>query len=178
MSSDINVVWSGIEHSSSCILSFMNATFECSLGKNGVISSDLKMEGDGFTPSGSFPLRRAFYREDKIADTSFIPSFLNAEAIKVNYGWCDESYDELYNQFIHLPYNASHERLWLDESSFYDLFAVIGYNDDPIVPNAGSAIFFHVTESFSSTAGCVAMKLSDLQWVIERIEPNTLITIS
>jgi L,D-peptidoglycan transpeptidase YkuD (ErfK/YbiS/YcfS/YnhG family) len=39
--------------------------FACALGPAGVTAA--KREGDGATPAGCFPLRRVFYRADRIA---------------------------------------------------------------------------------------------------------------
>ena len=50
-----------------------------------------------------------------------------------------------YNQQILLQFAGSHEELWRNDS-LYDLIVVIGYNDAPALPGAGSAIFLHVTE--------------------------------
>ena len=76
-----------------------------------------------------------------------------------------------------LPFEPSHETLWL-ESSVYDVLAVIGYNDAPIVPGHGSAIFFHVASpNFGPTAGCVSMLLDDLVWILGRINENTFMNI-
>ena len=43
-----------------CTLTFQDKTFPCSWGRNGITLN--KVEGDGCTPIGSFPLRRIFYR--------------------------------------------------------------------------------------------------------------------
>jgi len=43
------------------------------------------------------------------------------------------------------------------------VIAVLGYNDDPPRPGAGSAIFLHVARAgFEPTEGCVALALADL----------------
>jgi L,D-peptidoglycan transpeptidase YkuD (ErfK/YbiS/YcfS/YnhG family) len=138
-------------------------------------------------------MRRGFYREDKMTSDNrldvnknkivqnvnpFTPEFFQMNATRRDYGWCDASNDPDYNQFVYLPYSASHEQLWLADSVAYDLMVVIGYNDDPVIPGGGSAIFFHVTESYGSTAGCVALRIEDLKWVLSRLEEDTMMTIN
>ena len=45
------------------------------------------------------------------------------------------------------------------EDGLYDALVVIGYNLDPVVPGAGSAIFLHIAApDFAPTAGCVAVE--------------------
>jgi L,D-peptidoglycan transpeptidase YkuD (ErfK/YbiS/YcfS/YnhG family) len=157
----------------SCSLEFKNRTFQCSLGRNGVTND--KVEGDGCTPQGIFPLRRAFYRKDRLHSEP--STVLELNITLPTYGWCDDVNSEDYNQFVYLPTNASHEELWLS-TSYYDLMAVIGYNDDPPIPGKGSAIFFHVTPDYGSTSGCVAMALQDLEWVLANVEEGTQMQIS
>jgi L,D-peptidoglycan transpeptidase YkuD (ErfK/YbiS/YcfS/YnhG family) len=136
-SNDISVVWDGVGHNG--ILSFQGRDFTCSVGKNGVTKE--KVEGDGCSPKGSFPLRRAFYRSDRIHLNETIPTYLQLEVTQSNYGWIDDVHSEKYNQFTLLPASESHEELYLTNSSAYDLMAVIGYNDDPAIAGLGSAIF-------------------------------------
>jgi L,D-peptidoglycan transpeptidase YkuD (ErfK/YbiS/YcfS/YnhG family) len=63
-------------------------------------------------------------------------------------------------------------------ASYYDLMAVIGYNDDPIVPGRGSAIFFHVAGvDMGPTAGCVALTLPALRWVLAQLVADTYMNI-
>ena len=94
-------------------------------------------------------------------------------------GWCDDPLDVVnYNKYVTLPFQGSHEDLWLTDSAAYDLMLVIGYNDDPVIVGKGSAIFFHVTETFGPTAGCVALSLGDMQEVLSQLTPdNAFITI-
>jgi L,D-peptidoglycan transpeptidase YkuD (ErfK/YbiS/YcfS/YnhG family) len=55
----------------------------------------------------------------------------------------------------------------------YDLVVVLGYNDDPVVPGAGSAIFMHVARpGYAATEGCVALALEDLLHVVGRAAPG------
>ncbi len=176
---NIDVKWSGVQGDSSCVLTFQGRQILCALGRGGVVSSEDKVEGDGCTPSGSYPLREGYFREDRIGPIqSSIPKFFNVTQTRPNFGWCDEPSDSNYNKFVYLPHNSSYENLWLTDSVVYDLFAVIGYNDNPVTPGKGSAIFFHVTENYGATAGCIAIRLDDLMWVLQNILPSTEIVIS
>ena len=107
-----------------------------------------------------------------------LPYFLNCQATQTTFGWVDAATDPLYNQFVTLPYNASHEDLYLTDSSVYDLLAVVGYNDDPVVAYKGSAIFFHVASAgYGPTAGCISMALEDLVFVLSSVHKNTWMNI-
>jgi L,D-peptidoglycan transpeptidase YkuD (ErfK/YbiS/YcfS/YnhG family) len=172
---NITVVWTGkSQNSSDCILNFLDRTIPCSLGEHGVTSQ--KKEGDGYTPRGSYPIRRGFYRADRVGEV-IVPTFLDMQQTQPDFGWCDGPDDDMYNMFVNIPYSASYENLWLDDSAAYDVMAVIGYNDDPVVPGLGSAIFFHVTTTYGPTAGCVAVALNDIKWVLSMIEEDTRINI-
>ena len=172
---DINIYVKYLE-GYSCILTFLNKNYKCSLGKYGV--SFNKKEGDGCTPVGAFPIRQAFYRADKIGIQTNISDYLSPQITKPEYAWCDDPDSEFYNLFVELPFETSHERLWLNDSSVYDLMAVIGYNDCPVIPGLGSAIFLHLTESYGPTAGCVAVALEDLKFILNNILPESMIFIS
>jgi L,D-peptidoglycan transpeptidase YkuD (ErfK/YbiS/YcfS/YnhG family) len=64
------------------------------------------------------------------------------------------------------------------EDGVYDLLVVIGYNTNPIVPGAGSAIFLHIARaSFSPTVGCVAVPREMLLKLVSSITPGSTITI-
>lgn len=136
----------------------------CAIGKGGVRAD--KQEGDGATPVGRFPLRRIFYRRDRLAPP---PGCKAPIAIRQAHGWSDDPGDpERYNRLVTLPYEGSHERL-MREDAVYDVVVELGYNDDPPVPGRGSAIFMHVARpDYSGTEGCVALALPDLLKVLER----------
>jgi L,D-peptidoglycan transpeptidase YkuD (ErfK/YbiS/YcfS/YnhG family) len=171
----ITVTWTGSGHE--CTLSFRGRTMRCSLGTNGVTNS--KVEGDSCTPAGSFLLRQVFWRADRLPAKPDTGGLQNVTSVlRPTDGWCDGPTSPEYNQQVTLPYNYSHEILWERDENFYDLFSVIGYNDNPVVPGAGSAIFFHTTTQYGSTAGCVALSLSDLEWVLAGVEADTLMVIS
>ena len=76
--------------------------------------------------------------------------------------WCDVPDDPNYNRLVRLPYASLDERLWR-EDSLYDLIVVVGFNDAPVVPGKGSAIFLHLARpDYGPTQGCVALSRDDL----------------
>ncbi len=131
----------------------------CALGRGGVAAMGAKREGDGATPAGLWPLRRLFYRLDRIAAPA---TRLPTTALTPWDGWCDAPADPDYNRAVQLPYPASAEHLWRDDE-VYDLIVVLGYNDAPVVPGRGSAIFLHIARpDYAPTDGCVALHRADL----------------
>src|SRR5687768_2310912 len=142
-------------------------TFDCALGRAGLAAG--KREGDGGTPIGRFPFRRLLYRADRVAH---IETRLPARHIEPTDGWCDDPADAAYNQPVTLPHPARHERMWL-ESHLYDLVVVIGHNDAPVVPGAGSAVFLHLArEDWGPTEGCIAFRRADLTMFLGEITTN------
>jgi L,D-peptidoglycan transpeptidase YkuD (ErfK/YbiS/YcfS/YnhG family) len=144
----------------------------CAIGPAGIA---LKAgEGDGITPLGVFPLREVFYRADRVAGPK---SILSARAIATDDGWCDAPQDRNYNRLVKLPYPASAESLWR-EDRLYDLVAVIGFNDAPVVAGKGSAIFLHVAKpGYPPTEGCVALAEEDLRAALAQLAPGDQIRI-
>jgi L,D-peptidoglycan transpeptidase YkuD (ErfK/YbiS/YcfS/YnhG family) len=144
----------------------------CALGRGGVHGD--KREGDGATPLGCFPLRRVFYRADRIARPQ---TGLPVVPLDPDMGWCDDPVDAAYNTAVRLPYSARCERLWRGDA-LYDLVAVIGYNDDPAEPGRGSAIFLHVARpDFTPTEGCIAMRFADLSELLRACRPGDEIVV-
>jgi L,D-peptidoglycan transpeptidase YkuD (ErfK/YbiS/YcfS/YnhG family) len=138
-------------------ISYGGMSYECALGRGGCRLD--KREGDGATPIGTWPIRRVLYRADRIERPA---TALPVAAIGREDGWCDAPADANYNRPVRHPYHASAEHLWR-EDNLYDLVAILGHNDDPVVPGAGSANFVHVASAdFAPTAGCVALRLADL----------------
>ena len=127
------------------------------VGPRGIVIN--KEEGDGGTPAGYLPVRRVLYRADRIAaPVCRVPR----EPIAPDDGWCDAPADGRYNRMVTLPYGASVERLWRDDT-LYDLLAVLGHNDAPPRAGAGSAIFLHAAPGKGGpTAGCIGIARADL----------------
>jgi L,D-peptidoglycan transpeptidase YkuD (ErfK/YbiS/YcfS/YnhG family) len=151
---------------------FQDHAFSCSLGRGGM---DLvKVEGDGVTPIGSYPLRRVLYRSDRI---KLPETGLPASAIGELDGWCDDPYHPRYNQPVSFPLKCSAEHLWRPDH-LYDLIVVIGHNDAPVIPGAGSAIFMHVAKSeYAPTEGCVAFAVDDLLAILAKCSDKTMISL-
>lgn len=132
-------------------------------------------EGDGVTPIGSWPVREIFYRADRIARPDVK---LPLRAIAENDGWCDAPEDANYNRLVRLPYPASAETMWR-EDHLYDLVAVLGFNDDPVAPGRGSAIFLHLAKpDYAHTHGCVALAFADILAALEQLEPDDRVVIA
>lgn len=138
-----------------------------SIGKNGFALPGEKIEGVGKSPSGIFDLGQ-LYTYENIVNTklSYIQS---TEQDK----WIDDPNHEDYNKAIRGNTNAkSYEHLKLS-SIDYKYCMVIEYNTHPVIKGKGSAIFFHVaTPNYDPTAGCVAIKESDMNKVLLWLEPN------
>lgn len=151
-----------------------NFDVPCALGSGGVIGADDKQEGDGKSPTGSWPIRRIFYRPDK----EEVPvSKYPVSAISPEMGWCDAPTDSAYNQLVRYPWRASAEQLWR-EDDVYDLIMVLGHNDDPVRPHKGSAIFVHVArEDYTPTEGCIAIAHNALRKLIALVDINDRIVI-
>ena len=153
-------------------LFFNDKGYKCAIGKNGV-SSD-KKEGDGAIPAGCFNLRQVLYRADKISEPE---TNLTTQIINKNDLWCDNPTHETYNTMVKLPHSGSYENLWRVDD-VYDIVAPIGYNDDPPIAGKGSAIFIHVArESYSPTAGCIALAMPDLLEILRVADRETKICI-
>ena len=149
------------------IFSGADFKFRCAIGRSGMTKATEKKEGDGASPIGCWPLRRVFYRADKIAapDTE-----LPLLPIREHDGWCDDPADPQYNRLVTLPYTASHEKMWRDDD-VYDIVVELGHNDDPPVPGLGSAIFLHVAKpDYQPTEGCIALSETDLRTVLKLVE--------
>ncbi len=133
-------------------------TFRAASGRGGLRPD--KREGDGATPLGVLPLRRVLFRPDRIEPpVSVVP----VQPLVPTDGWCDDPAHSDYNLQVHLPLDASAEVLWRDDA-LYDIIGVLGWNDRPVRPGLGSAIFLHIARpDYAPTEGCVALSPEDLR---------------
>jgi L,D-peptidoglycan transpeptidase YkuD (ErfK/YbiS/YcfS/YnhG family) len=143
-------------------------THRCALGSSGIVA--VKREGDGATPAGRWPLLRVLYRPDRFAPPL---TALPLSVIRPEDAWCDDPADAAYNRPVTLPYRSSAEAMWRPDH-LYDLVVVLGHNDDPVIPGAGSAIFLHLSRpTYEPTAGCVAVNLPDMIEILRHSTPST-----
>jgi L,D-peptidoglycan transpeptidase YkuD (ErfK/YbiS/YcfS/YnhG family) len=140
------------------ILTVGGETFRAACGRGGVRAN--KREGDGATPLGVLPLRRVLYRPDRVEPPVCA---MPVQPLTPTDGWCDDPAHSDYNLQVRLPLDGSAEVLWRDDA-LYDIIGVLGWNDRPVQPGLGSAIFLHVARpDFAPTEGCVALSPDDLR---------------
>ncbi|CAI6082989.1 L,D-transpeptidase family protein [Cohnella sp. JJ-181] len=136
------------------------------LGKNGIAKTK---EGDGRTPSGVYPLGGAFGTADK------------PEGLKLDYRrttkqdyWIDDPASPDYNRRV--TYAGNPDRKWRSyerlDQPLYKYAMVVRYNEDPVIPGRGSAIFLHLWRAAGKpTAGCIAMSEPSLLRLMAALDP-------
>lgn len=162
------------------LLHFEGAVIPCSIGKGGACPASAKREGDGCTPLGTWPIRGVLLRPGRVelAETPLLPwRWTRAED-----GWSDGADDPAYNRPVHLPHGFSHERLQREDAA-YDIIVVLGHNDAPPVPGAGSAIFWHLQVAGEdgmpkATEGCIAIARGDMERILPRLHPGMAMEIA
>lgn len=121
-------------------------------------------EGSRLTPAGTMRLDQAFGR--RANPGTRMPYFVTDR-----YDWWDENPSSpTYNLHVRRsssPGGAS-ENLYLS-GTVYDHAVNMAWNPQR-VPGAGSAFFLHVSVG-SSTAGCVAVPLETVQWILRWLDP-------
>ena len=150
------------------------AQYRCALGRSGVVPAADKREGDGASPAGIWPVRRAFWRPDRLEKPA---TPLPLQPIERDDGWCDAPSDPAYNRPVRLPWPTSHE-VMTREDGLYDVVVVLGHNDDPPVPGLGSAIFLHcAAPDYAPTEGCVAIARDELVDLLGRLNRTSTLEI-
>jgi L,D-peptidoglycan transpeptidase YkuD (ErfK/YbiS/YcfS/YnhG family) len=142
------------------------------LGRAGILAN--KREGDGATPAGRFRPLRLWWRPDRRPRPR---TRLPVRRITPALAWCEDPRDRRYNRPFLRSANEPGDRLWRDDH-LYDLVVEIDHNARPRVAGRGSAVFLHLDRpDRDATAGCVAMRLRDLRWLLARLGPTTIIHI-
>ncbi len=146
--------------------------FPCALGRSGV--KRFKREGDGATPRTDLPLRRVFFRRDRLTAPATRQTI---HAIRPDQAWCDDLKDRRYNRLITRAPGEAEERLQRADH-LYDIIVELGWNDRPVQRGHGSAIFWHCARpGFTPTAGCIAIRREDFRKILPRLARNAVLTI-
>jgi L,D-peptidoglycan transpeptidase YkuD (ErfK/YbiS/YcfS/YnhG family) len=138
------------------------------LGENGF--SDQHREGDGTTPTGLYRIGPTVY-----GNAPDPGSQLSYHQLVCGDWWDEDPRSPAYNTFQHVAcgtapgFGGGSEALWT-ETQAYPSFAVVQYNVDPTVPNAGSAIFVHA-DTGGPTSGCVSVPRPDLDYLLRWLDP-------
>jgi L,D-peptidoglycan transpeptidase YkuD (ErfK/YbiS/YcfS/YnhG family) len=151
---------------------FAGRTYRCALGRGGI---GIKAgEGDGITPVGCFALKAVYFRPDRLLPPK---TSLPVIPLKKGDGWCDAPERPEYNTLVEPPFKGSHEKMWRVDG-LYDVVITIAYNDNPVIPGKGSAIFIHVVRpGFEATEGCIALRIADLTDILKDCTASTRIDI-
>ncbi|MEM9371068.1 MAG: L,D-transpeptidase family protein [Pseudomonadota bacterium] len=145
--------------------------FPSAHGRGGILAR--KREGDGASPAGSYRLRWAYWRADR-----HIPpeSRLQTLPLGPRQGWSEAPCDPAYNRPVTHPHAHPADRMYRGDG-LYDLCLVTDQNAD-CVPGAGSAIFVHLwRKPRHPTAGCIAFQRPDLEWILARWQPWSLLIV-
>ncbi len=151
------------------------------LGRNGLArgrglatppDGPVKREGDGRSPAGVFRIRGAFGCAPA-ADVSWIrlPYRQATAGLKCVDDPASPRYNRLVDAAVEEQTWRRHEEM-LRKDDLYRLGAVIGHNDDPVVPGGGSCIFLHAWGGPDrGTAGCTAVALPRLEEILRWLDP-------
>jgi L,D-peptidoglycan transpeptidase YkuD (ErfK/YbiS/YcfS/YnhG family) len=154
------------------VLTLGQRTIPVALGRSGIRAN--KREGDGATPAGQFRPLRLWWRPDRGPRPR---TMLPVQRIGPDLAWCEEPADRRYNRPFRRSANEPGDRLWRADS-LYDLIIEIDHNTRPRVAGLGSAVFLHVARpNRGPTAGCVAMRVGELRWLLRSLSPRTRISI-
>ena len=147
-------------------------TAEGYFGKNGVKAD--KKEGDKATPSGIYTFERAFgVAEDP-------GSILPYTKVGKNDVWVDDPKSKHYNKWAD---SSSPEKDWdsaeqlIKYAKAYKYAAALNYNNNPVIPGNGSAIFLHCSTG-NATAGCISVPETAMVLFLGFIRDDTKIAIS
>jgi L,D-peptidoglycan transpeptidase YkuD (ErfK/YbiS/YcfS/YnhG family) len=144
------------------------------VGFNGL--SAHRREGDGTTPLGTFAIGPTVYGLDANPGVK-----LGYHRLVCGDWWDEDSRSPAYNRFRHVPcgtdppFGGGSEALWRATVAYRE-FAVIEYNDDPVVAGRGSGIFLH-DDTGSATNGCVSLPRPRLLTLLRRLRAGARITI-
>ncbi len=136
-----------------------------------------KREGDGRAPAGIFSLGKVYTYERSLPRGSDYPFHTVTEGDC----WIEDPAHPQYNQHVRVdPANppAWFAKQQMKQGDYAHHWKVeIHHNSGPIIPGAGSSIFFHIRRGPDRpSAGCTTMEqtelLSIIQWLREDRKPH------
>jgi L,D-peptidoglycan transpeptidase YkuD (ErfK/YbiS/YcfS/YnhG family) len=135
------------------------------VGEDGVGTAS---ESSSRTPKGTFFLTEAFGLAGN-PGTGLPYRVINS----ADY-WVSDVASPLYNRFYECPtacpFNTAAGEHLVKAGASYNYAVVIDYNRSPVLPGAGSAFFFHVSNG-EPTAGCVAIPQNSLVTIMKWLNP-------
>ncbi|WP_171005662.1 stalk domain-containing protein [Bacillus sp. E(2018)] len=138
------------------------------IGYNGF--AQVMKEGGGASPTGIYNMGTGFGWGTKPAASKY------PYRVATSYDyWVDDSSSSDYNKWVHYSGNPSTRWKSFERMThpLYKYGAVIKYNENPIVPGKGSAIFLHMWKgSTSATAGCVAVSEANMEMLLNWMDPK------
>jgi len=153
---------------------FLGRRFPCSHGRGGIRPAAAKVEGDGASPAGVWRLLWLYWRADRGARPV---TGLAVTPLGPQQGWAEDPADPDYNRPIRHPHTFPADRMARGDG-LYDICAITDHNADPVLPGAGSAIFVHLWRGpRRPTAGCIAFRRPDLEWILARWRPESRLVI-
>ena len=153
---------------------FLGRRFPCSIGRGGIVPAEVKHEGDGASPAGVWALTRLYWRADRVRCPA---TALMATPLGPQQGWAEAPEDPAYNRSVRHPHPYPADRMARGDR-LYDICAVTDHNTNPVAPGAGSAIFVHLWRRPRwPTAGCIAFRRPDLEWILARWRPDSRLVI-
>ena len=140
------------------------------VGRNGL--SGNRREGDGTTPTGTFPIGRTMYGNEPNPGVRF-----RYRRLVCGDWWNEDPSSPTYNSFQHVPcgrrppFEVVSEGMWQDRRA-YPYLAVVEFNMHPVVPGRGSGIFLHA-QTGGATNGCISLRRPDLVRVLRWLSPRS-----
>jgi len=153
---------------------FMGRRVPCSVGRGGILPAAWKREGDLTSPEGAWRITGLYWRADRMVCPR---TMLAAFPLGPRQGWAEDPRDPAYNRPIRHPHGFPADRMARGDR-LYDICAITDHNSAPVVPGAGSAIFVHLwRKPRHPTAGCIAFRRADLEWILRRWGPRSRLVI-
>jgi len=153
---------------------FLGRRFACAIGRGGIVPAAVKRESDGASPAGVWALTGLYWRADRGRRPA---SALAAAPLGPRLGWAEAPEDPAYNRAVRHPHDYPADRMARGDR-LYDICAVTSHNTNPVAPGAGSAIFVHLWRRPRwPTAGCIAFRRPDLEWILARWRPASRLVI-